>query len=556
MPSPSAEWSLLPLFALPVGLAIGFVVYAGAQQDSAVRSYRDGGAVAARAWLDELPDGGAAARERFARAVAEMASKDAHDVRFRRGAQSGIVRLDSTALGSSEWTIAPHFPAGLGPLAVADARVRLAAESGTPAAQLEGADAGTTCLAALLAAPPDVTSLRTAPLPASTKAFVARRTASSEGAWTGARRLLDALSAYERVAARGALGPGVYEESGVAVLVAGGNTPVLVLPNGIVDGALGAGIAFSHPERDDVVLSWSAGAEPAPHGAVPLWSGRLDTPIAGTWTLARPHGDAWWRARVVSNWGPLVAVGVAGLTLVPTFLLTSLRRQRLLDAERARFLNEVAHDLRTPLTSLRLYADMLAADRGDAASRARYSEVIAREAARLTELLANLLDLSRLENGKRTFELETLTVRDAVDAAVRDFRALHPQRAADVTAAGDAAAKVRADRSALARCLANLLDNAGKFTAPGDAIRCTWTLADGAVRMEVADDGPGIAEDERESIFERYRRGARATGDGVPGTGLGLSLVRELAQGMGGRVTLGATSKGAAFELTLPGGDA
>jgi signal transduction histidine kinase len=232
-----------------------------------------------------------------------------------------------------------------------------------------------------------------------------------------------------------------------------------------------------------------------------------------------------------------------------------MRRQRRLDAERARFLNEVAHDLRTPLTSLRLYADMLASDRGDAESRGRYAAVIAREAARLTELLANLLDLSRLEHGKRTFDVETLPVQEAVDAAVRDFRALHPLRADDVVVDGDASVTLRGDRSAVARCLANLLDNAGKFTAPGDAIRCAWTQNGTFVHVVVADQGPGVAAEERERIFERYRRGASATDDGVPGTGLGLSLVRELAAGMGGRVTLGHAPRGAVFELTLLRGE-
>jgi len=120
--------------------------------------------------------------------------------------------------------------------------------------------------------------------------------------------------------------------------------------------------------------------------------------------------------------------------------------------------------------------------------------------------------------------------------------------------AGPDDVRVTADRTALARCLGNLLDNAGKFTAAGTQVTLSWEEKGGRVRILVADEGPGIPARERKRVFHRYARGRKAADDGVPGTGLGLSLVRTLCRGMGGDVRLVDPGEGAVFELDLPGG--
>jgi two-component system sensor histidine kinase KdpD len=140
-------------------------------------------------------------------------------------------------------------------------------------------------------------------------------------------------------------------------------------------------------------------------------------------------------------------------------------------------------------------------------------------------------------------------LREAVGDAVRDFALLYPDRAADVRAEGGDEASA-ADRTALARCLGNLLDNAGKFTPKGTPIEVSWGRSSGALAVRVADEGPGIPAGDRDRIFRRYARGSRA--GSVPGTGVGLALVRELAEGMGGGVHLVDRAKGACFELSLP----
>ena len=182
--------------------------------------------------------------------------------------------------------------------------------------------------------------------------------------------------------------------------------------------------------------------------------------------------------------------------LIPVALMVSLRRRRRLDEARVRFLNELAHDLRTPLTSLRLHADLLTGGKAPPEKRERYASRMALEAARLSSLLGNLLDLSRLERGRREYELVDVDLAEQAEAARREFIAVFPERADDIRLDGVAGITVRADRSALARVLANLLENAGKFTSKGTAIRLLWRTTDDGVQLVVEDEGEGIPPEE------------------------------------------------------------
>jgi two-component system sensor histidine kinase KdpD len=290
-----------------------------------------------------------------------------------------------------------------------------------------------------------------------------------------------------------------------------------------------------------------------PDATVPqavVWSGELEAPLAGRWRWVSKYGDAWWNTPRVRRWAGPVLLFLAAFLVLPIALLVSMRRRRRQEEARVRFLNELAHDLRTPLTSLRLHAELLARGTKDPAKRARYEATVTREAARLSGLLANVLDLSRLERGKRSLETVTLSVASAVGQAVSEFVATHPDRKDDVQLEGPDDTQVVADPSALGRVLANLLDNAGKFTEPGTAIALRWDDAGARTRIVIADEGPGIPVGEEQRVFDRYVRG-QSSGQ-VPGTGLGLSLVRELVQEMDGTVVLLPSSKGAVFEIRLP----
>jgi len=283
-----------------------------------------------------------------------------------------------------------------------------------------------------------------------------------------------------------------------------------------------------------------------------LWRGRLERPLAATWVLEAVHGGRWWRDARFRRW--IAPAGLAGFAflLIPLLLAIALRRRRALDEARLRFLTEIAHDLRTPLTAVRLHADMLTTGRAPEQKRAGYLETVARESVRLSGLLGNLLDFSRLERGARSFDPEKVAVAKAAAQAACDFQALFPERRNDITWSGPEDLRARADRTALGRCLANLLDNAGKFTPPRTPIEIRWRAKEGKVRIEVSDRGGGIPPAEAKRIFQRYRRGAASRQNGIPGTGLGLSLVRELMRGMEGEVSLAGSGQGAVFVLELP----
>ncbi|MHC4861660.1 MAG: sensor histidine kinase, partial [Planctomycetota bacterium] len=390
-------------------------------------------------------------------------------------------------------------------------------------------------------------------LTAATKLYLVRRWLRDEPdsvEFRAAERSLLALRDYQRAVARhgGALPPGRHRSGDALVLVSGGEWPDQVF----AAGAEWPGDTWSTDLADPpVTLRYG----PPPTGAAAVaWQGRLEEPLAGDWAIVLPHGDRWWMDPRFLRWAGPAGAALAGFLLIPAALLISIRRRRRLDDARARFINELAHDLRTPLTSLRLYAEMLSAGKVGEEDRGRYVDTMARESARVSGLLANLLDLSRLERGKRVFETSRIDLDEAVEAAARDFAALYPDRADDLHVRGSDDMGVRGDRTALARCLANLLDNAGKFTEPGTPIRISWDMADeGVVRLVVSDEGPGIPRAERKKLFARYVRGSAAAA-GVPGTGLGLSLVRELIEGMGGSARFARAERGTAVELRLPGG--
>lgn len=227
-------------------------------------------------------------------------------------------------------------------------------------------------------------------------------------------------------------------------------------------------------------------------------------------------------------------------------------RLRALAAQKDEFVSSVSHELRTPVTSILGYSEDLAEADLPAADK-RSVEIIMRNARRLAELVDDLLSMSR-EAGRPTEAATAIDVRSAVDQCVEDLSAIADRARVTVeVAAGDDLAIV-GDRLGLDRILVNLLANAIKFTPPGGSIAITVAAqADGFARIEVADTGRGIPPGEVEKVFDRFYR---VTGEKefVPGTGLGLPIVRDLVTRMGGRVELrsdGETGTTAVVELPL-----
>ncbi len=407
-----AEWLVLPLALLPLVVAAVLCLLARSAYRAQPAPFLADGRAEAAAWLAGLADGGSALRRSFATDFGALPPPPGYrDVPFDVAGREGRVRLPEGPLSGAAWHFTEHLPTGLSAAALGDAQVRLLVESGRPPAATDGVSPQARSFAGLLAGP-TLAALRDAPLPASTKAFLVRRRlrtssvaadAPDAADWTAAATFLRLVAAVERRAAgpRGIPRAGVVPIDGGSLLCFDGERPWLVVPAS-GPAASRRSYTLEREDRPDVRLVWSGAGEP-PAGSV--WSGRLDAPLAGNWAASLPHGERWWEGTLFRRWLPLGAAVLVVLLLAPLALFVSLRRRARLDEARARFLNEIAHDLRTPLTSLRLYAEMLHEEHADAAARERYADVIRRESVRLTGLLANLLDLSRLEGGKRAYDV-------------------------------------------------------------------------------------------------------------------------------------------------------
>jgi two-component system sensor histidine kinase KdpD len=219
---------------------------------------------------------------------------------------------------------------------------------------------------------------------------------------------------------------------------------------------------------------------------------------------------------------------------------------------RSALLSAVSHDLRTPLAAIAGAASALRdEDAGglDAGQRAELLDTIAEEAARLERLLANLLDMTRLESGAVTPKREWVPLEEIVGAVLvrldaqlggRDVRAAIPE---DLPL-------VSADPVLLEQLVLNLIENAGKHTPAGTPIEIRARAGEGRVELEVADRGPGLPPDAEARVFEKFFRGVRG---GPPGVGLGLAIGRAIAEAHGGQlVAENRPGGGALFRLSLP----
>ena len=233
--------------------------------------------------------------------------------------------------------------------------------------------------------------------------------------------------------------------------------------------------------------------------------------------------------------------------------VTELRR---LEGVRREFVANVSHELRTPLTAIRGYAETLQGDLSPE-QRRQFLDVILRHADRLTVLIEELLELSRIEGGMRELSLEPIDVAATVRGLLQDLKPRLDARELRADVLATQTPRARADRRALEQVLLNLLDNAIKYSDPGGAIEIAVSGSKSGVRIEVSDTGIGIPEEDRKRIFERFYRVDKARSRDLGGTGLGLAIVKHLVQAQEGEVFVAARAgPGTTFSVHLPAADA
>lgn len=243
-----------------------------------------------------------------------------------------------------------------------------------------------------------------------------------------------------------------------------------------------------------------------------------------------------------------------GTTLGAAVLLEDVTRFRLLDEVKSNLVATVSHELKTPLTSIRLVVHLLLEEATGPLTPKQLELLLdARDnTERLLAMINNLLDLARVGEGRRKLELQSVLPIDLLSAAAEEFRPRAEDKGvAVVLDAPDDLPAVAADPMQLGHALHNLLDNALTYTGRGGRIALGAVAGDGIVTLTVADTGSGIPPEHLPHVFERFFRVPSRSETG--GTGLGLAIVREIVTTHGGTVTCESqVGQGTVFRLTLP----
>ena len=286
------------------------------------------------------------------------------------------------------------------------------------------------------------------------------------------------------------------------------------------------------------------------------------TPTRGDspWLLVARHRGGTFEAAVASVQRRNLATGFGVLALLAMTALVavaSAQRARRLARQQIEFVTGVTHELNTPLAAIRSAGQNLAAGIVTEPSQVRrYGGLIEKEGARLTALVAQVLDFAGIESGVRAYAKEPVSLASLLDDVVRDNRLVLEQAgiALEREVAPDLP-ELRGDAPALRRAIANLVTNAAKFAAAGRwiGIRAAPRPDGRAVVLRIEDRGPGIPREERERVFEPFYRGPAAERNSEPGSGLGLSLVQHVVRAHGGSVRVEARDGGgAALVVELP----
>jgi PAS domain S-box-containing protein len=234
-----------------------------------------------------------------------------------------------------------------------------------------------------------------------------------------------------------------------------------------------------------------------------------------------------------------------------------------LDQMKDSFLSTVSHELRTPLTSIKGFAEILLSyEEEDKETQREFLTIINEESDRLTRLINDLLDLSRIESGRMEWQTNNLAVRDVIEIAINSTHALAAQKQINVSVdVGPGLPPFLGDKDRLVQVMTNLLGNATKFTPEGGGIGVKAELLRGegpspaqdAIRVSVSDTGIGIAPENCEKVFDKFRQIGDTLTDKPKGTGLGLAICKEIAEHYGGTIWVESElGRGSTFFFTLP----
>ncbi len=314
------------------------------------------------------------------------------------------------------------------------------------------------------------------------------------------------------------------------------------------------------------------GVEPSLLEPTPEFIGRLERELAGSIGAASAHvmlskvvagGDVSLEEMMqmadetqqVIEYSQQLEKTSEELRLTAQKLEEANTQLRELDSQKDEFLSQVSHEVRTPMTSIRSFSEiLLEPGELDERQRQRFMSTIHQESLRLTKLLDEILDLSALERGERSWQNLPLDAEDALDRALTICDALLRKKGMRLEM-GDRAqvTMVEGDADRLCQVFINLISNAVKYNDTADpVVRVTSVVRSGNYVVEIADNGPGISKRDGKLIFEKFWRGVGGSGD-QGGAGLGLAISRQIVKRMNGSLELvPGPLRGACFRMRLP----
>jgi signal transduction histidine kinase len=241
------------------------------------------------------------------------------------------------------------------------------------------------------------------------------------------------------------------------------------------------------------------------------------------------------------------------------FVGRAIFREARLSRLKTDFVSAISHDLRTPMTSIRMFVETLALNRASPEESAECLNLLARETERLSTMIERVLDWARIESGRRIYRRLPVGPHELADKALTAFRthllaAGKPQAGLELqTEIPEDLPRVLADPEAIGSVLLNLLENAYKYTGAEKRIALRVSLERKRVRFEVQDNGPGILKADRKRIFEHFYRADDLLSRRTEGTGLGLTIANRIVREHGGKIILASElGQGSSFSFSLP----
>ena len=280
------------------------------------------------------------------------------------------------------------------------------------------------------------------------------------------------------------------------------------------------------------------------------------SPLASEELASRVENRRLLEITMVSLSCIVIIVGAIAIVLVA-------EKERKISALKSEFVANVSHELKTPLALVRMFAEMLQSGRvASDEKKQEYLDIIVRESERLSALIENVLDFARVERGRGSYEFAEGDVGDAVSRAANVYRYRAEREGVSlVVDVEPSLPRARIDERAIQLAVINLVDNALKYAPGGETITIRACGHEGGVRVEVRDQGPGVAAEDRHRIFERFVRlsASREEKSGeksrspVRGSGIGLALVKHIAESHGGRAWVESKiGLGSTFTFTIP----